>query len=394
MSATTSAATSDDQPLLALRAEFPALENSVYMISHSLGAMPRGTPQALAEFTELWVRKSIVAWEDWLAEARRAAARIEKIIGAVPGSVQMATNVSEVQSRVASCLEYTPQRNRVVYTSMNFPTVSYVWKGEERRGAEVVIVPSDDGIGVPTERLLAAIDERTLIVPVSHVLFRSSFIQDAAAIVKRAREVGALVLLDCYQSAGTVPLDVTALGVDMACGGSVKWLCGGPGAAYLYVRPDLIPRFSPRVTGWFAHRSPFAFTMPEQEYADDISRFGGGTLAIAPLYQARAGAELIAKVGVEAIRRKSLRQTAEMIRRAKQAGYRLNSPTEPERRGGSVVFDFPGADKICAELNRTAYFCDHRPGAGIRASPHFYTTDEELTRFMDEVERLRRQLTA
>lgn len=384
--------TESDQALLALRDEFPALENSVYMISHSLGAMPRGTPQALAEFAELWVKKAIVAWEDWIAEAKRAAARIEKIIGAAAGSVQMATNVSEVQSRVASCLDYTPQRNRVVYTAMNFPTVSYVWKAEERRGAEVVIVPSDDGISVPTERLLAAIDERTLIVPVSHVLFRSSFIQDAAAIVKRAKEVGAIVLLDCYQSAGTVPLDVTALGVDMACGGSVKWLCGGPGAAYLYVRPDLIPRFSPRVTGWFAHRAPFAFTMPGQEYAEDISRFGGGTLAIAPLYQARAGAELIARAGTSAIRRKSLRQTEQMIRRVSAAGYRLNSPTEAERRGGTVVFDFPGADKVCAELNRTAYFCDHRPGAGIRASPHFYTTDEEVERFMDEVERLRRQL--
>jgi kynureninase len=347
---------------------------------------------ALQEFAALWVNKSIVAWEDWLTEAKRAAARIERVIGAASGTVQMATNVSQIQATVASCLEFTPPRNRVVYTELNFPTVSYVWKAEERRGAEVVLVRSDDGIGVPTERLLAAIDERTLIVPISHVLFRSSFIQDAAAIVRRAHEVGAMVLLDCYQSAGTVPLDVTALDVDMACGGSVKWLCGGPGAAYLYVRPDRVAQLAPRTTGWFAHRAPFAFTMPDQQYAEDVSRFGGGTLAIAPLYQARAGAELIGRLGAAAIRKKSLRQTAHLLQRSAEAGYRINSPTDESRRGGTVVFDFPGADKVCAELNRRKFYCDHRPGGGLRASPHFYTSDEELDRFMDEVAALRRAL--
>lgn len=379
-----------ESDLLALREQFPALASSVYMISHSLGAMPRAAQVALNEYAQLWVEKSITAWEDWIKESKQAAARIEKILGAASGTVQMATNVSQVQATLASCLDYAGPRNRVVYTSLNFPTVSYVWKAEERRGAEVVVVPSDDGIGVPTERLLAAIDERTLVVPISHVLFRSSFIQDAAAIVKRAHEVGAMVILDTYQSAGTIPLDVTALGVDFVCGGSVKWLCGGPGAAYLYVRPDLIPRFAPRTTGWFAHRAPFAFTMPDQEYAEDVSRYGGGTLAIAPLYQARAGAELIGRIGVTAIRQKSLRQTAHMLKRAAEAGYRINSPQSESQRGGTVVMDFAGADKVCAELNRRKFFCDHRPGGGLRASPHFYTTDAEVDRFMDEVETLRR----
>ena len=388
----TPAPADSEQELLALRSQFPALAQSVYMISHSLGAMPGDTAAALQEFASLWVNKSIVAWEDWLAESKRAAARIERVLGAAPGTVQMATNVSQLQAVVASCLEFKAPRNRVVYTELNFPTVSYIWKAEERRGAEVVLVPSDDGIGVPTERLLAAIDERTLIVPVSHVLFRSSFIQDAEAIVRRAHEVGAMVLLDCYQSAGTLPLDVTALNVDFACGGSVKWLCGGPGAAYLYVRPDLISTLSPRVTGWFASRAPFAFTMPDQQYAEDVGRFGSGTLAIAPLYQARAGAELIGRLGAAAIRKKSLRQTAHMLRRCAEAGYRVNSPTEDSRRGGTVVFDFPGADKVCAELNRQKFYCDHRPGGGLRASPHFYTTDEEVDRFMDQVAVLRRGL--
>ena len=379
--------------LLALRSDFPSLDGCVHMISHSLGAMPAAAETSLQEFTSLWARRSITAWDEWLPESRRAAARIERILSAPAGTVQMFTNVSQIQAALASCLEYLPSRNRVVYTALNFPTVSYVWKAEERRGAEVVIVPSDDGIGVPTERLLAAIDERTLIVPISHVIFRSSFIQDAAAVVKRAHEVGALVVLDAYQSAGVVPFDVTELGVDFVCGGSVKWLCGGPGAAYLYVRPDLIPRFAPRTTGWFANRSPFAFTMPDQDYAPDVTRFAGGTLAIAPLYQARAGAELLGRIDRQVLRRKSLRQTEEMLRRCRQGGYRINSPESAERRGGTVVFDFPGADKVCAELNRRRFFCDYRPGAGLRASPHFYTTDEEVARFMDEVEVARRAVT-
>lgn len=381
-----------DTDLLALRDEFPTLQDSVYMISNSLGAMPRGTRQALAEFADLWIAKSITAWEDWIVEGQRAAARIERILGAAAGTVQMATNVSEVQARIASSLDYTGTRNRVVYTAMNFPSVSYVWQAEQRRGAQVVVVPSDDGIQVPTERLLAAIDERTLIVPISHVLFRSAYIQDVEAIIKHAKSVGALVLLDLYHSAGILPLDVTALGVDMACGGSVKWLCGGPGAAYVYVRPDLIERFSPRVTGWFAHQSPFAFTMPDQQYAAGITRFASGTPPVAALYQARAGAEMIGKLNATALRNKSQRQTREVIRMADEAGFRINSPRLDSVRAGAVTIDFPEAGRVCQELNRRRFFCDHRPGAGIRVAPHFYTTDEEVVRFMTEVRTLRHEL--
>jgi kynureninase len=378
-----------DDDLLYWRKEFPSLEGCVHLISHSLGAMPRRVVEDLAEFGRLWVEKSITSWEVWLPEVDRAAARIGRLLGAPDGTVIMNTNVSAVQAILASALDYTPARNRVVYSDMNFPSVSYVWKAEERRGAEVVIVKSEDGIGVAADRLCEAIDERTLVVPISHVLFRSSYLQDARRVIQRAHEVGARVILDCYQSLGTVPFDVVDLNVDFACGGSVKWLCGGPGAAYLYVRQDLIPTLEPRATGWFAHEKPFAFTMPEQHYAPNVWRYLGGTPAIAALYQARAGAEIIAEIGVERIRRKSLRQTARLMELIEERGFKLGSPRDPERRGGSVVFDFEGSAQVARELNARRYFCDHRPGAGIRISPHFYTKDEELDAFFGQVDALR-----
>lgn len=373
--------------LLRWRAEFPALERSVYMVSHSLGAMPRRAYDYLKQYADLWVDKGINAWDDWLPEVDRAAERVGRIINAPKGTMVMATNVSQIQALVASCLEYTPARNKVVYTALNFPTVSYVWQEERRRGADVVVVPGGDGVHAPMEQLLEAIDERTLVIPISHVLFRSAAIKDVAAVVARAREVGAMVLLDCYQSTGTVPVDVTALGVDFACGGSVKWLCGGPGAAYLYVRPDRIAQFAPRNTGWFAHEKPFAFTMPDQRYASGIWRYMAGTPAVAALYQARAGAEIVAEIGVEKIRAKSLRQTARVMSRCDRAGFRVNTPRSDGERGGSVCFDFDGSERVAKALNANRFLCDWRPQSGIRMSPHFYTTDDEIERFMDEVER-------
>ena len=377
------------RPLTDYREQFPALSRSTYMVSHSLGAMPQRAQAALAEFGRLWVDKGINAWEDWVPEIGAAAARVGRIINAPVGSMTMATNVSQVQSLLASCFEYESGKNKVVYSDLEFPTVSYVWQEERRRGADVVVVPSPDGIHIGIDRFLEAIDASTLVVPLSHVLFRSSTITEVERVVARAREVGAMVILDCYQSTGTVPVDVQALGVDFACGGSVKWLCGGPGAGYLYVRPDVIPRFSPRNTGWWGHEKPFAFTMPEQRYATDIWRYMAGTPAIAPLYQARAGADMIAEIGVARIRANSLRMTQKIIWAGDEAGYTINTPREPEQRGGTICFDFDGADRVTTALNKQGYFCDHRPGCGIRISPHFYTTDEEVMRFLAEVARLK-----
>jgi kynureninase len=379
-----------DDDLLVWRKEFPSLEGCVHMISHSLGAVPRGATDGLREFLDMWATRSITAWEEWLPEVDRAAARVGRLLHAPEGSVMMSQNVSTIEAILASCFDYRPPRNRVVYDDHNFPSVSYVWQAEARRGAEVVVVPSrsPDALCVELEDLCAAIDERTLVVPISHVLFRTGHVQDARRIIARAHEVGAYVILDTYQSLGTLPVDVVDLDVDFACGGSVKWLCGGPGAAYLYVKPSLVSRFAPRVTGWFGHQRPFAFEMPGQTYAESVWRYLGGTPPVATLYQARAGVEIVAQVGVERIRDKSLRQTRRIIELVDEHGFALHSP-RGESRGGSVVFDFEGSGRVAAELNRRRFFCDHRPGVGIRVSPHFYTRDDEISALFAELRKLR-----
>lgn len=374
--------------LLAWREHFPALEDCVHLISHSLGCIPVRAAHDLAEFVEQWDTRSVTAWDEWLPEIDRASARIERLLSAPAGTVTMHTNVSMVQAIIASCFEYTPERNKVVYSDLEFPSVSYIWKAEERRGAEVQVVRTD-GMSVDADALCEAIDERTVAVPLSHVTYSSSCLVDVKKICQKARSVGAHVILDCYQSLGTVPVDVVDIGASLACGGSVKFLCGGPGAAYLYVRKDLIAQLEPRVTGWFANEMPFAFAMPEQSYAESIWRFQGGTPAVAALYQARAGAEILGEIGAAAIREKSLRQTELIIEMVDTCGFRLRSPREPERRGGVVVFDFVGAADVVRELCRRRFFCDFRPGAGVRVGPHFYNSDEELVAFFQELHQIR-----
>jgi kynureninase len=265
----------------------------------------------------------------------------------------------------------------------------YVYEAHRTLGARVVTVESDDGIRVPLERMLAAIDEETLLVPISHVLFKSGFVQDVAAITRRAHEVGALVVADLYQSAGTVPVDVTAWDVDFATGGSVKWLCGGPGAGYLYVAPRLRASLRPRLTGWMAHARPFGFEPGEIDYADGAARFLHGTPSVPALYAARAGYEIVAEIGVDRIRAKSLRQVELVVQRALALGLQVKGPARAEERGGMAILDVPDAQTVARELVRRGILIDYRPGAGIRISPHFYTSDEELVSALDEIRRIR-----
>lgn len=376
--------------LLKWRGEFPILEKCVYLISHSLGAMPRATFERLHDYAESWAMRGVRAWaEGWWEMPVRLGDEIARIIGADAGTIVMHQNVSICQSLILSCFDPKPPRNKIVYSELNFPSVMYVYEAHARLGRlRIETVKSDDGITVPLERMLAAIDEETLLVPVSHVLFKSAFLQDARAITRRAHEVGARVVLDTYQSAGTVPFSVKDLNVDFACGGSVKWLCGGPGAGYLYVRPDLQTELEPRTTGWMAHEAPFAFES-EMRYAPNIWRFLHGSPSIPALYAAESGYRIVNEIGVEAIREKSVRQTTRLIELAEEAGFRVTSPHDAAKRGGTITVAAEHAAAMTKELIRREFIVDYRPGAGVRISPHFYTKDEELELIIREMKTIR-----
>ncbi len=364
--------------LLRYRAEFPILDRTTYLISNSLGAMPRGVFDSMLAYTGTWAERGVRAWEEkWWMLAAEVGDEIGAIMNAPRGTVSTHQNVTTTQAIVGSCLDFSGKRNKVVYSDLNFPSVMYFWNAQRERGARVEMVPTD-GIHVDTQRLIDAIDEQTLIVPISHVIFRSAYIQDAKAIVDRAHRVGALVLLDTFQSLGTVPVDVQALNVDFTFGGVLKWLCGGPGTAYLYVRPDLAAKLEPRFTGWIANQNPFAFEIGSQKYTSGQYKFMNGTPNVPALYAARPGLNIIREVGVERIREKSKRQVARLIDLADQHGWKVNTPRDAERRGGTVSIDMPHAQEVCDELLKRDILVDYRPKAGVRMSPHFYTDDHEL----------------
>jgi kynureninase len=379
--------------LLKYRSEFPILEKTVYLISHSLGAMPRATYDQLQEYADIWASRGVRAWaEGWWDKPVSVGNDIASIIGADESTVVMHQNVSICQSLILSCLLPLPSnssRNKIVCEELNFPSVMYVYEAHARaHNLRLETVESDDGITISTERMIAAIDEETLLVPISHVLFKSAYLQDAKAITERAHEVGALVVLDTYQSAGTVPFSVKELNVDFATGGSVKWLCGGPGAGYLYVRPDLIEQLEPKTTGWMAHEHPFAFESA-MHYAPNITRFLHGSPAIPALYAAESGYKIINQIGVDAIRAKSMRQTQYLIQLAEEAGFRVTSPEDPNCRGGTITVWDDNAAALTKELVRREFIVDYRPGAGVRISPHFYTKDEELELIVAEMKKIR-----
>jgi kynureninase len=370
-------------PLLALRPEFPILEQTTYLVSNSLGAMPRAVPERLAEYARTWAEEGVRAWaRGWWEMPLTVGDEIAPLIGAAAGEVVMVPNVTMGQAAVLSALDYTPPRDRIVMTALDFPSVRYVYdRLATRLGARIVVVPSSDGIGIDTERLLAAIDERTRLVAVSHVIFRSAYVMDVEAICRRAHEVGALVSLDAFHAVGVLPVDVKRIGADFLTGGVLKWLCGGPGGSFLYVSPELSRRLSPALTGWQAHARPFAFE-PEMEYADSAFRWLTGTPVVPALYAASEGPRIVRRAGVDAVRAKSMRQTSRLIELADARGYTVNAPRDAGRRGGTVAVDVPHAYEVAQVLLANDVLVDYRPGAGIRIAPHFYTTDDELERAM------------
>ena len=366
------------------RREFPILDRCTYLVSHSLGAMPRRTAAYLQEFADTWSSRGVRAWhEGWWEMGRTIGDLLAPVIGAPAGAISMHQNVSVVQGIVGSCFRYDGRRRKIVLTDLEFPTNIYLYEGFRRYGAEIVTVRSDDTMRTNLDRLLAAIDDDTALVPLSLVLFRSSYIQDARAVIEKAERVGAHVVLDIYQAAGVIPVDVTALGASFAVGGSVKWLCGGPGAGYLYVRPDLASTLEPGLVGWAAHESPFAFEAAPIRYADAPERFQSGTPNIPALYSARAGYEIVAQIGVDAIRARSLSLTRRMMDHARASGFRLNTPENDAERAGAVIVDVPAAEQVANELIRREVIVDYRPGAGIRMAPHFYNTEGEIDHAME-----------
>ena len=372
------------------RSEFPIVETCTYLVSHSLGAMPRKTAAYLQRFADEWSSRGVRAWyEGWWEIGRETGNILAPVLGAAPNTISMHQNVTVAQEIVGSCFTYDGARRKIVMTELEFPSNHYLFEGFRRYGAEIVYVPSSDPIRLDLQRFLDAIDDRTILVPISLVLFKSAFITDVRAIVEKAHRVGACVVVDAYQAAGTVPMDLAAWEADFAVGGSVKWLCGGPGAGYLYVRPDLANTLEPAFVGWAAHESPFEFATGAIRYHDAPERFQSGTPNVPSIYSARAGYEIVASIGVPAIRARSLMLTRRLIDAALAAGFRLNTPTDDRERGGSVVIDVSankglthsGAD-IADELLRRNVIVDYRPGAGIRVAPHFYNTEEEIDRAM------------
>jgi len=375
-------------PLLQYRREFPILERSTYLVSNSLGAMPRTVADKLAEYVDQWAEHGVRAWaRGWWDMPVTVGDEIAPLIGAQPGEVVMIPNVTMAQASVLSSLPYTAPRNRVVMTALDFPSVRYVYDGlATRLGAEIVVVPgSADGLAVDTQQLIDAIDERTQLVCISHVLFKSAYIMDVAAICRRAHDVGALVSLDSFHAVGILPVDVRAIGCDFLTGGVLKWLCGGPGGCFLYVSPDVRNRLEPALTGWQAHARPFGFE-PEMDLATNAFRWLGGTPVIPALYAAAEGPRIVRRAGVRAIREKSIRQTTQLIQLADARGYVVHAPRDAAQRGGTVALDVPHAYEVSQFLLERNVIVDYRPGAGIRVAPHFYTTDAELELAMDAID--------
>jgi kynureninase len=366
--------------LLAYRHEFPILDRTTYLVSNSLGAMPRTVADRLAEYVDDWAELGVRAWsKGWWEMPVRVGDEIAPLIGAASGEVVMIPNVTMAQALVLSALDYPASRNRIVMTALDFPSVSYVYTSlATRLGANISVVPAaPDGLGVDTGQLLDAIDERTRLVAISHVLFRSAHIIDVDAVCEKAHRVGALVSLDSFHAVGVIPVDVHAIGCDFLTGGVLKWLCGGPGGCFLYVAPDVRTRYKPALTGWQAHARPFGFE-PEMEFATDAFRWLGGTPVIPALYAAAEGPKILRRAGIEAIRAKSIRQTSRLIEMADDRGYTVRAPRDAARRGGTVAVDVPHAYEVSQYLLARNVLVDYRPGAGIRIAPHFYTTDAEL----------------
>ena len=380
--------------LALIRKEFPVLERCVYLISNSLGAVPAKALENLQKFYKMWAEEGVSAWQkEWWELSREVGNQVAHFLGAGEDEVTMTPNATHSHWVALSTkfLAHNERRKKVIMTDHDFPSMIYaVSKISDFRGWKLEIVKSNGKPGIDVEDILRQVDEETLFVATSHVYYKSGYIQDIERISARARDVGALTLIDGYHAPGIIPVDVKQLGADFYIGGCLKWLCGGPGNAFLYVRPELSENLQPQLTGWFAHTEPFLFAL-EMEYAKGEQRFMSGTPPVPCLYTARAGLDILEKIGIPNIRNKSLSLTELIIKKAKERGYRLYTPEENNLRGGSVSIILPYAFPLKQALERRSVKVDFRKGEDkepdvIRVGPHFYTKDEEIDILFKEID--------
>ena len=369
--------------LLSRREDYPVLSRKTYLASHTLGAMHRDTRTRLNAYADLWAEQGVVAWEDWAPEVRRVGDLVGSLVGAPSGTTVMRQNVADLLGDVISALDWRGPRNRVVTSDLEWPGSLHTWSQIHRFGGEAIVVPGVDGIELDLDAMVAAIDERTLVVECSHVLFRTSTLNDVQPLIDKAHSVGALAIVDGYQAAGTVPVDVAGLGVDVYLGGSVKYLSGGPGNGWMYVRPGL--ELEPVTTGWFGQAAPFDFD-PENHYAAGVSRFAGGTPGVPAHYAAAPAYQALADIGIATIRERSQSMTQPLLESALERGFTVRSPHDPARRGGHVTIDPGDSERVHDALHAQGFVVDHRPGVGIRVSPHFYNSLDEAMACLDAMQ--------
>jgi kynureninase len=374
----------------ALRAEFPLLDRYIYFNACSLGPLPRRGRAALSQYAQDWDTKGTPVWySDWLPLLERFRDKVGALLQAPAGSTAIAPSVSVALTTLATGLPLPAGRNKVLIGELDFPTIGHQWLS--RPEFQVEFVPSRDGMTIPPEAFAERIDDRTALVATTHLFYTTGYLQNVRAIADAAHAKGALCLIDGYQTCGCVPLDVKEMDCDAFVGGCLKWLSGGPGNAFLYVRPDLIPEVRPQGTGWFATRDPFSFTLQELVFADDARRLETGTWGMASHYAGLAGLELILEVGVANIQERLRDLTDRILERCDEAGVRTFTPRERERRCGIVTLECEHPEEVEAALHREGVIVDSRPGR-VRLSPHWCVTEEELERGMELV--LRQLLAA
>jgi selenocysteine lyase/cysteine desulfurase len=358
------------------RPEFPILRSAVYLNTCSLGPLSRRARAALTEFAELWDRRGAPAWYDhWLGVADDVRSAFAGLIGADASEAALAPSISAALSAVVSAIDFS-ERPRVVTTELDFPTVVYAFLARREIGLETVVLASPDGVSVPVEAFAEAVDERTALVATSHVYYTTGAIQDVGALARLAHERGALCLIDAYQSTGQLPVDARELQVDILLTGALKWLLGGQGLAFTYVRRGLVEALVPTAVGWFGVEDQFSFDPRDLRLRGDARRFEQGTPAVPTLYTARAGLALVTEVGVERIRRRVSSLAEDLVARARRAGLRVRGAARAERRSGIVMIEHADPATAVRRLRAADVIADYRPGA-VRLSPHFYNTTED-----------------